>query len=65
MTNRAYVVSVENSTAVNVRVFSVSDCYQKHLFVSIKQMEDPDNKIRDESLSHITFSSRLVSHVWF
>lgn len=54
MTDKGDAMYVRNDTAVNVSVFDVLVYYQTHLFVKIKQIEDPDIRLLDGSLSHVT-----------
>lgn len=49
-TDREDAVSIESGTAVSACIFSVSGYHQSDLFVRIKQFEDPDIPLNDDSL---------------
>lgn len=53
------VMYVENCTAVEARVFNISDYDHKDLIVRIEQIEVPDIRLHDFSLSHMTLLRAL------
>lgn len=59
VTDRADSISAENGTAVNVRVFNVSNSHQVDLFVKMKQVEDRNILLCDASLLQVTFFRAL------
>lgn len=54
MTDTADAMSVENGTAISIRVFNTTEYRQSDLFVRIEQIEDSDSPLRDASSSHVT-----------
>lgn len=53
MTNSADPMSVENGTAVIVRLLHFIEYRQTDLFVRFKQIKNPDIPLRDFSLPHV------------
>lgn len=54
MNNRVAMMSVENGTAINFRVFNVCGYFQADLFAKIKQVEQSDIPLRNVGLLHVT-----------
>lgn len=54
VTDREDAMSVENVTAVHVRIFNINYYYQADLFLKIEHIEDLYILLRDVSLSHVT-----------
>lgn len=62
VTDRAGAMSVENGTAANIRNFNESDYPQTDFFVRIEQINDPDIRLHDVSLAHVTLLC-FIAHV--